>query len=151
MNKHIDSEIIMQRKINSFVYVYIMIIIILVLSLIIFFMLFNYKTYYKTKGIVTEENDYYYIKTYIPLNNIKYLTNNNIVIIDKNKYKYSIKNIDKEYYTDNQNTYQIITIDLDLPSKYQYNNLTIELKLKKEEKKIIDYILRKEKNNERTK
>ena len=35
-------------------------------------MLFNYKTYYKIKGIVTEENDYYYIKTYIPLNNIKY-------------------------------------------------------------------------------
>ena len=48
MNRYIDSEIILTRKIKYIVYVYVMIIIIMLLSLIIAFMLLDYKTYYKT-------------------------------------------------------------------------------------------------------
>ena len=45
MNRYIDSEIILTRKIKYIVYVYVMIIIIMLLSLIIAFMLLDYKTY----------------------------------------------------------------------------------------------------------
>lgn len=59
------------------------------------------------------------------------------------KYYYQIREIDSEYFTDNITTYQIVTINLDMPNKYKYNNLTLDLKLVKENKKIIDYLLRK--------
>ena len=89
MNRYIDSEIILTRKIKYIVYVYVMIIIIMLLSY------------------------------------------------------YQIREIDSEYFTDNITTYQIVTINLDMPNKYKYNNLTLDLKLIKENKKIIDYLLRK--------
>ena len=139
MNRYIDSEIILTRKIKYIVYVYVMIIIIMLLSLIIAFMLLDYKTYYKLRGLVTKDD----IKLYIPLDNIKFITNNNIIIIDNKKYYYQIREIDSEYFTDNITTYQIVTINLDMPNKYKYNNLTLDLKLLKENKKIIDYLLRK--------
>lgn len=143
MNRYIDSEIILTRKIKYIVYVYVMIIIIMLLSLIIAFMLLDYKTYYKLRGLVIKEDSSYYIKLYIPLDNIKFITNNNIIIIDNKKYYYQIREIDSEYFTDNITTYQIVTISLDIPNKYKYNNLTLDLKLIKENKKIIDYLLRK--------
>ncbi len=143
MNNYIDSEIILHRKINYIVYIYIMIIIIIVLSLIILSMLSNYKIYYKVKGIVAKEENNYSIKIYIPLEDTKYIIKNDYLIINKEKYKYQIKDINSEYVTDNITTYQIITLDLNLPNKYKYNNLILNIKVIKENKKIIDYLLRK--------
>lgn len=140
MNKYIDSEIILSRKIKYFVYVYILIIIIIMLSLITMSMIFKYKLYYKVKAIVAEDNN---LKVYIPLNDIKYILKNDYLFIDNKKYKYNIKEINKEYLTDNMTTYQVIILELSLPSEYKYQNLTLDIKLIKENKKIINYILRK--------
>ena len=140
MNKYIDSEIILSRKIKYFVYDYILIIIIIMLSLITMSMIFKYKLYYKVKAIVAEDNN---LKVYIPLNDIKYILKNDYLFIDNKKYKYNIKEINKEYLTDNMTTYQVITLELSLPSEYKYQNLTLDIKLIKENKKIINYILRK--------
>ena len=142
---HIDVEIILERKIKYYVYIYIMIIIITILSLITFAILFNYKIYYKVRGIVLSEEDYS-IKIIVPLEDIKYITKNDTIIIDKEEYKYKIKEIDRKYITDNKRTYQIIILELNLPNKYKYNNLTLDLRLIKENKKIIKYILRTWKN-----
>lgn len=143
MNKYIDSEIILQRKISPLIYVYVMIIIVIFLSLIIFSLLFNYKTYYNIKGIVIEEDNHYYIKSYIPLDKINYLVNNDAILINKKKYKYKIISIDSEYFTDNINTYQVVSIEINLEKNYQINNLSLDLKLQKENKKIINYIINK--------
>lgn len=143
MNGCIDCEIILQRKLNTLMYVYIMIIIIILLSLIIFFMLFNYKTYYKVRGIVETENANCYIKIYVPLKDLKYITGGKEVIINKKSYLYEILNIDSEYSTDNKNTYQGMTLKVNLPSTYSINNLTLDLKFIKSNKKVINYILKK--------
>lgn len=139
--KYIDSEIILNRKIGPFVYVYIMIIIVIMLSLIIFFILFHYKTYYTVKGTVIEETENYYIRCYIPLEYLKYVTENNVVRINKIEYKYNIVSIDSEYFTDNINTYQIVKIKVNISSKNRINNLTLDLQFLKEDKRIIDYIV----------
>jgi len=139
--KYIDSEIILQRKIGPLVYVYIMIIIVIVLSLIILFILCYYKTYYTTRGVVTLEDGHFYIRIYIPLDNMIYITDNYIVNINNREYKYDIISIDSEYFTDNITTYQIVKIEVNLDSKYKFNNLTLDLKFLKENKRIIDYIL----------
>ena len=140
--KYIDSEIILQRKIGPIVYVYIMIIIVITLSLIICCILCHYKTYYTVKGIVVEENSHYYIRCYVPLDHLKYITENNIVKINKEEYKYNIVIIDGEYFTDNITTYQVIKIEVNLKDKYKFNNLTLDLQFLKENKRIIDYILK---------
>jgi len=138
---YIDSEIILQRKIGSYVYVYIMIIIVIMLSIIIFFILFNYKIYYTIRGTVIKDDDHFYIRIYIPINDIKYITTNNSVIIDKKEYKYIISMIDSEYFTDNIVTYQIVKIDMSIDEKYKMNNLTLDLKFLRDNKRIIDYFI----------
>ncbi len=140
---NLDSEIILQRKISPIVYAYIMIIIVITLSLIILTFLLNYKTYYKMKGTVVEEDNHYYINLYLPLSDYKYLVNSNIVTIDKKDYNYKILSVDKEYYTDNNTTYQIIKIELPLEDKYKINNLVIDLQIQKENKRVINYIIKK--------
>ena len=143
MNKYIDSEIILQRKVGPLIYVYIMIIIVIMLSLIIVFIILHYKTYYNVKGIVTSDENHYYIKIYVPLDNIKYLINNNIIKINNKDYEYKIISLDSEYFTDNTITYQVVMIEANIPSIYKFNNLNLELKFLKEDKRIIDYILKK--------
>lgn len=142
MNYYIDNEIIMQRKIGPIVYVYVMIIVILFLSLIIFFILFSYKTYYRTKGTIVKEEDSYYIRIYVPLEDIEYITKNDVVYINKEKYMYNIISIDNEYFTDNVTTYQVINIEIDMVSKYKFNNLNLSLSFIKEDKRVIDYFIK---------
>ena len=142
MNRYIDGEIILERKIGPIVYVYIMIIIVIMLSLIMLFILCYYKTYYNVRGVVIEESSHYYIRIYVPIEYLKYITDNDIVKIDDVKYKYKIISIDSEYLTDNITTYQIVKIEVNLKDKYRFNNLTLHLKFLKEDKKIIDYILK---------
>ena len=140
--KYIDNEIIIQRKIGPLVYVYIMIVVVLMLSLIILCFLCHYKIYYKTRGVIEYIEDDYYIRIYIPIEDIIYITNNNIVSINKKDYVYSVFSIDNEYFTDNNKTYQIVRIKCDLDKKYTFNNLTIDLNFLRDNKRIIDYILK---------
>lgn len=142
MIKYIDNEIILQRKIGPLVYVYIMIIIVIMLSLIILFILCYYKTYYNVKGIVLNDNGSFYVRTYIPIEFLHFVTDNNIVKIDGRDYKYSIESIDSEYFTDNERTYQIVILKIDIDSKYRFNNMTLDLNFLKEDKRVIDYILK---------
>lgn len=142
MNRYIDGEIILERKIGPIVYVYIMIIIVIMLSLIMLFILCYYKTYYNVRGVVIEESSHYYIRIYVPIEYLKYITDNDIVKIDDVKYKYKIISIDSEYFTDNMTTYQIVRIEVNMKDKYRFNNLTLDLKFLKENKRIIDYIIK---------
>ena len=140
MNKYIDNEIILQRKVEPLIYTYIMIIIVTMLSLIIIFTIFNYKTYYNTKGTIISEEGTYYLEVYLPISKISLIVNNHEIVIDNKKYKYKIMNIDGEYFTDNIDTYQIVKLKVSLPSKYKLNNLVLNLQILKEDKRIIDYL-----------
>lgn len=140
MTNYLDNEIVLNSKIKPLVYIYIMILIICSLSLIIICMLYHYKVYYFFKGNVITEEDNYYLKCYIPISEIKYITSNNNLIINNKKYKYSIKNINEEYLSDNNNTYQEIILNIDLDNKYKHNNLILNLKLLKEDKTVIEYL-----------
>lgn len=143
MKYYIGSGIIMGRKIEPLIYAYIMIIIVVALSLIMLMTIFRYKIYYKIKGMVQLENDKYYIRIYVPLEDINYLVSNNTVVIDKIEYNYEIISINENFFTDNINTYQIINIMVNIPTKYKFNNLSLNLQFLKENKRIIDYIIRR--------
>lgn len=137
---NIENRIILTRKITPLIYIYIMIVVITTLSLIILFMLFNYRIYYDSVGTVIKEEDKYYLKCYIPFDSTKYITNNKTLKLDEKIYKYRISKIEEEYYTDNQNTYQIFVLDLNLDEKDKHNNLVLKLKFLKENKRVIEYL-----------
>lgn len=143
MKYYIGSGIIFSRRVEPLIYMYIMIIIVIALSLIMFMTLFHYKIYYKVKGIVQFDDEKYYIRLYIPLDKISYLTSNDNVMIDKKEYSYKILSIDEDFFTDNVNTYQIVYIEINIPSKYKFNNLSLDLHFLKEDKRVIDYIIRR--------
>lgn len=136
----INNNIILNKKVGPLVYIYIMILIICALSLIIVCMLFHYKVYYFFKGNVFEEDGIYYLKCYIPILEAKYVASGDSIIIDKKEYKYDIKSISNEYFNNNNETYQEIVLNINFDDKYKYNNLVINLKLIKEDKKIIEYL-----------
>lgn len=139
---YLGSEVILKRKIGPLMGVYVMIIIVIMLSLIIFFVLFHYKTYYFVKGTIVLEDNNYYTDVYVPIDDEVYITKNNVAIIDGKKYEYSIFDIAKEYYTDNNVTYQRIRLKIGLSDYLKFNNLTVDLKILKEDKRIIDYLLK---------
>ena len=51
--------------------------------------------------------------------------------------------IDSELLIDNYNTYQSILINVELPSRYRFNNLGLNLQFLKGDKRVIDYIIRR--------
>ena len=140
---YIDSEIILKRRVTPIVYVYVMIVIIIVLSLIMLLILYHYKTYYISSGVVIEEDNAFYIQSYVPIDDAKYLLDNNELEIDDVYYKYRIKEIDNNYFVSDNKVCQIMNIDINIPADYKYNNLTLSLKVLKEDKRVIDYILKK--------
>lgn len=141
MNNYIGNEIFFNKKIKPIVYLYIMLIITITLSLIIFLMLFNYKTYYEVSSVVAKEEDNYYLTCYVPISDIKYINNNNTLLINRKKYKYNIVLIDDNYYFQNMETYIVVKLEVKLEEKYKYNNLVLKIKLLKGDKKLVDYII----------
>lgn len=142
MNTSLDGQIIMQRKINPLIYLYIMIIIVTNLSLTTLSILFHYRTYYDIKGVVAKNEDDYYVKICIPIDKIKYLSSNNILKLDDVEYKYTIISYEDEYVTDNNYTFQFVIIEFPISNKYKFNNLILNLKFLKEDKRVIDYIIK---------
>lgn len=143
MKYYIDSHIILGRKIGPLVYLYIMIIIVIMLSLIIFLFLFHYKTFYTLKGNVLKTDDDYYIRLCVPIDDIKNIFASGLLRIDKKNYSFNVISIDSEYLSDNYTTYQIILIKVDIPKKYRFNNLNLNLQFLKDNKRVIDYIIRR--------
>ncbi len=141
MNNYIDSEIILQRRTSPFIYVYIMIILIVSLSLIIISILFDYEAYLDVKGVVVEDNNHFYIDIYINIDDIKFVTENNVLKINDSKYEYSTIKIDENIINDGRDNYHVVRIDTNLKDEYKYNNLVIMIKILKCKKKIINYFI----------
>ena len=142
MNYDIDSEIILQRDSTKLVYLYSLIIIILLHSLLLISLILKYQTYYKTSGIIVNEDDHYYMIVYTSLDDSKIIFDNTYLYIENKKYDYEVVSL-LDYEVINGNTYQKTKIKLNIPDKYHYSNLTINIKFPKSDKLIINYILYK--------
>lgn len=143
IEESVDTYIIANRKIGTLIIVYIMIITIMFLSLITFSLFYHYKTYYTIKGHIVIDADNISLQMYVPLEKEKYITKKKPFLIDKQEYQISEVSFEQEYLTDNTTTYELVSIKANLPEKYLINNLTLELKIQKDDKLIINYFLNK--------
>ena len=135
MNDIIDIEIILKKQKYHPIYNVGTPLIVIVLTFVYISFIYNYKTYYITKGTMINGN----IKLLVDIDDIKYINNNNILTIDSKVYNYSIKEISEELYIDDTlNNYKYIYLKIN--NLNNLNNYVYEMKFVKENKKIIDYL-----------
>ena len=135
MNDILDIEIILKKQKYHRIY-NIGYILIIILSIFIYVSyIYKYKTYYITKGTIKDNN----LELLVNINDIKYISNNNILEIDNILYSYNIDKISEDLYVDDfLNNYKYIYLNVDNLSNI--NNYVYEVKLEKENKKIIEYL-----------
>ena len=135
MNDILDIEIILKKQKYHFIYNMGLILIIIISIFIYVSYIYKYKTYYITKGTIKDNN----LELLVNLNDIKYISNNNVLEIDNVLYSYHINKISEDLYVDDSlNNYKYIYLNVDNLSNI--NNYVYEVKLEKENKKIIEYI-----------
>ena len=135
MNDLLDIEIILKKQKYHCIYnIGTIILIILILFIYISFT-YKYKTYYINKGTIKNG----YIEILVKTDDIIYINNNKILTIDDKSYIYYIKEISKELYVDESlNNYKYIYLYVDNLNNIE--NYVYEIKLEKENKKIIKYL-----------
>ena len=135
MNDILDIEIILKKQKYHPIYNVGLILIIITLIFIYISFIYKYKTYYITIGTIKNNN----LELLVSLDNIKYISNNNILEINDKKYTYNVIKISEELYVDESlNNYKYIYLDVENLSNI--DNYVYEIKLEKENKKIIEYL-----------
>ena len=135
MNDILDIEIILKKQKYHAIYnIGVILIIILVTFLYIAF-IYSYQTYYVAKGTMIDSN----IKLLVKIDDIKYIANNNKLKIDNQSYEYNISKIDEELYID-ESLINYKYIYLKVKNLNNINNYVYEVKIPKENKKIIEYL-----------
>ena len=135
MNDILDIEIILKRQKYPFIYNIGFILIIILTIFLYISCVYKYQTYYITKGTIKDNT----LELLVNIDDIKYISNQNKLKIDNHIYKYNIKSISENLYVDEYlNNYKYIY--LEIPNLSNINNYVYEVKLQKENKKIIEYI-----------
>lgn len=137
LNNNIDEYIILNKKsfpkITSFtVILFILILLILLLSNTI-----EYESFYDITAIYNNSK----VSLLVNLNDLDNVLDNDYLILNNKKYNYYIESINEELLIDNNLNYKKINININLPKKYQINNLIINFRKRREKKKIIYYVI----------
>ena len=124
---------------SSELYNFIVILIIVVLFLIFIVFNFNFECYYKNNAIYNNDE----ISLVVKVSDLKYITDNSIIVINDKNYKYKVKNIDTAITNDNG--YYIQNVVINVYGFESIDNNIIEFKILYDTKngfKIIkDFIL----------
>lgn len=135
MNDILDIEIILKKQKYHVLYNAGTALMIILLIFIYIAFVYKYRTYYIVKGTMQDGN----IKLLVNIDDIKYISNNNKLQIDTNSYKYTITEISEELYVDDiYNNYKYIYLKID--NLNNIDNYVYEIKILKENKKIIEYL-----------
>ena len=135
MNDILDIEIILKKQKYSKIYNIGLVLLIILLIFIYVSFIYTYKTYYINKCTMIDGN----LKLLVNLDDIKYITNNNSLKIDNIYYEYQISKISEELYVDETlNNYKYIYLKVN--NLNNIDNYVYEIKLVKENQKLIEYL-----------
>ena len=134
MNDILDIEIILTRKKYPKIYNLGIIISIIILIFIYIIFTYNYQTYYTSKGKVLNNN----LELLVNIEDIKYITNNKVIILDGQDYNYIVSSIGNDLLVDETyNNYQYVY--LKISNLNTLNNYVYEVKIPKENQKLVKY------------
>ena len=135
MNDILDIEIILKKQKYHPIYNIGTILLIIILISIYVFFIYNYKTYYITMGTIKNNS----LELLVSLDDIKYISSNNVLKINDKIYSYHIDKIEENLYVDESfNNYKYIYLYVD--NLNNIDNYVYEIKVEKENKKIIEYL-----------
>ena len=136
MNDILELECILKRERYPSIYKFGWLMIIIIILFLYVINTYKYQSYYITKGIVKDN----FIELLVPINDLKYITDNKHIIFDGKKYRYNVNEISKDIYVDDKyNNYKYIYIDI--PGLSSVNNYVYQVKLEKENKSLANYLL----------
>lgn len=134
LNDILDIEIILTRKKYPKIYNLGIIISIIILIFIYIIFTYNYQTYYISKGKVLNNN----LELLVNIEDIKYITNNKVIILDGQAYNYMVSSIGNDLLVDETyNNYQYVY--LKISNLNTLNNYVYEVKIPKENQKLVKY------------
>lgn len=135
MSNILELDLILNRQKYPKIYKITFIInIIIIVSLYILFT-FNYQSYYLIQGRVIDNK----LELLVPINDIKYIKNNNKLTIDDQTYLYKLNSISSELYISNDyKNCQYIYLDVD--NLVNTDNYIYEIKIPKENKTFAKYL-----------
>lgn len=135
MNDILDIEIILKKQKYSIIYNIGFIIVIILLIFLYVSFVYEYKTYYISKGTMQDGQLMLLVNT----EDLKYVTSNNNLKINSNNYRYKIEKISEELYVDEElNNYKYVYLLVN--NLNNIDNYVYEVKLVKENKKLIEYL-----------
>lgn len=135
MNDILDIDLILKRNKYPFIYNIGFILSIIIIISVYISCTYKYQTYYISKGTIKNNS----LELLVNIDNLKYITNQNKIIIDNKIYNYNIISISENLYVDESlNNYKYIY--LNVKNLSNINNYVYEVRLPKENKKIIKYL-----------
>lgn len=136
----IQSYIILNRKTNN-ITKFIIYLIILMFIFFLFLMHLKYTKYYTTVGQVINENDYYQLLVYVPIDKLKIIKENQSLFINNIKYNYKISYIYDYYTISNQvDNYIKVILDIKLENKDKIVNNLINIKIVESKEELFYYL-----------
>lgn len=135
MNDILDIELILKKQKYGIIYHFSFILVIILLIFLYVSFIYKYKTYYITKGTMIDGQ----LMLLVSIDDIEYINNNNTIKINSKYYQYQISKISEELYIDNnQKNYKYIYLKVN--NLNNINNYVYEIKLVKENKRLIEYV-----------
>lgn len=137
-----NSEIIQRR--NSFkIKYYIISMTSLLIGLLIFISCFKYNPYINLNAMIIKENNSYYLKTLVNLEQINDINQTHIIISNK-KYKYKVKNISEDYILDEKyNRYYEVLLESNIDSKLIIDNNIINISIEMPKTTFLNQIIKR--------
>lgn len=135
MNDILDVELILKKNKYSKMYNLGIILTVIILIFIYVINIYQYQGYYFAKGKVVNNK----LELLINIDDIKYINNNNYIILDSQLYKYSINNISNELLVDESyHNYQYVYLNID--GLNQLNNYVYQVKIPQKKQKLVKYL-----------
>lgn len=138
----IDSYIIMNRKTNLIIKIFIFNICIIIFLIIWGINTFYYQSYFHIHSKLLNFNSCYLLEVLIPEKEVNQIIERNELLIGEKNYNYIISEIsDNIVYQDNINYFKLYLEVIGLEDYYKINNYRLDIKIPKENKKIINYFI----------
>ena len=137
----IDTYILMNRKPKIILKLFIYNILILIVLVIYVLFNCNYTSYFYSDSKITLKDNMYLLKIMTPISDLSSISQNKFLLINDKEYMYQIYEIEDNLIYEDDSVYQIVYLKIwNLEDYYQINNYPLSIKIKGENKKIINYL-----------
>ena len=141
----IDEYVILNRKPNFIIKLFIFNFFLLTGLVIFGINTFSYQNYFHIHSRILNLNSYFYLEVLVPVKEVNKISQQNLLWVDSKSYYYTIYSIDKEVvYLDHINYLKVYLEVNSLDKDFQRNGYHLDIRIKNEKKKIIDYLNKKE-------